>query len=215
MVGISWDASRGLLGDSFEASWESFWGLLGPLLGLLGPLGASWGLLGASWGLLEASWGGRLGFTVPVPPLGPLLRPSWGPLGLSWAPLGQSWGPLGPARWSLGDVVGRVGAVLGASWAGLNAVKAERSHMPQIYVFLREWGSFCILALSGEAAWKRRRPYWRLLWPSLGPFGSHLGQFWGRLGLSGSHLQPYEGPEAQNAVFPLVFVGFWARGGPP
>ena len=184
-----------------------------------GRFGASWGLLGRFLGplgvLLWASWGGKLEFGVRGPSLGLLLGSSWRPFGPSWAPLGPSWGPLGPARWSLGDVVGRVAAVLGASWAGLNAVKAERSHMPQIYVFLREWGSFCILALSGEAAWRRRRPYWRLLWPSLGPFGSHLGQFWGRLGLSGSHFQPYEGPEAQNAAFPYVFGGFWARGGPP
>ena len=54
LVGISWLASRGPLGSSFETSWGPFWGLLGPLGGLLGP---SWGLLGASWGFLGPSWG--------------------------------------------------------------------------------------------------------------------------------------------------------------
>ena len=64
------------LGSRFGASWGLFWVSWGLL-------GASWGLLGASWGLLEASWGGRFGFSVRVPPLGPLLGPSWGPLGPS------------------------------------------------------------------------------------------------------------------------------------
>ena len=70
-------------------------------LHLGGLLGASWGLLGPSWGLLGPSRGGRLEFSIRGPPLGPLLGPSWGPLGLSWAPLGPSWGPLGPSQGSL------------------------------------------------------------------------------------------------------------------
>ena len=75
LVVISWLASRGLLGGSFEASWGPLWGLWGLILGLLG---ASWGPLGALLGLLGA-----------------LLGPSWGFLGPSWAQLGAQLGPLG------------------------------------------------------------------------------------------------------------------------
>ena len=65
LIGISWLASRGSPGGSFEASWASFWGLLGPLGGLLGllggpvgrPLGSLGGLLGPRGGFFGSSWG--------------------------------------------------------------------------------------------------------------------------------------------------------------
>ena len=94
--GVSWDASRGLLKDSFEASWESFgasWGLFWALFW------ASWGLLGASWGPLGASW---RPLAAVLGPSWAVLRASWALLAPSWAVLGRSWGPLG--------------AVLGSSW---------------------------------------------------------------------------------------------------
>ena len=87
-VGISWDASRGLLGTVVRS--------LGSRVGAsFGLLGASWGLLGPLGGLLGASWSGKLGFSVRVPPLGHLLGPCLGPLGPSWAPLGPYWSDLG------------------------------------------------------------------------------------------------------------------------
>ena len=85
-VGISWCASRGLLGSSFEASWGPFWGLFWaswvPLSGLFGVssglLGASWGPLGASWGLLGAE-GLKCQLGSPVwAPFWRRLRGLWG-----------------------------------------------------------------------------------------------------------------------------------------
>ena len=89
---------------------ESSWAVLGRLVGVLGPLvgilerlvgvlEASWAVLGAKnprealdspdppcrWrargGLLGASWGRGPEKSARVPRLGPLLEPSWGPLG--------------------------------------------------------------------------------------------------------------------------------------
>ena len=116
-VGISWEASRGLVEGSFEASWGPSGASLGPLVGLLGASGelsrASWRPLGASWAppgaILEAIdqkrwWVG--GFFLR-PPVGAFKWASWGALGAllgrSWALLGPSWAPLG--------------ALLGLSWA--------------------------------------------------------------------------------------------------
>ena len=119
----SWEPLGGLLG--------LLGGHLGGLLGLLGGFCAAWrvvvrrlperdgaaelcggtrsGLWGtaekhASGGLPGASWGGELELSVCVPPLGPLLGPSWDPPGPSWRPRAvlrascavsaPSWGPL-------------------------------------------------------------------------------------------------------------------------
>ena len=77
-VEISWEASGEPLGCSFESSWGSLGGLLGPLLGLLGPLGD---FLRACWRFRGSHWGGGLEISVRVPPLGPLLGLSWGLIG--------------------------------------------------------------------------------------------------------------------------------------
>ena len=145
-------ASRGLLGDSFEASWESFWSLLGRLLCPRGLLGASWGLLGASWGLLEASWGGRLGFSVRVPPLGPLFGPSWGPLGPSWG--------------ALEALLGRLGALLGAFWAVLERRDDEKARTLKSFKDPREINDFDLLRRFWEKSWGFLGPSWRPLGPS-------------------------------------------------
>ena len=93
-----------------------------------GFLEASWGpfrgLLGASWGLLGASSGEDVEMAVRVPRLGPLLEPSWGPLGPPWMPLGPFWG-------ALGDLLGRLGAVFGGSWAVLERRKLENARRPK------------------------------------------------------------------------------------
>ena len=100
-VGSSWDASRGLLGDCFEASWESFWSLWGPLLGFLGPLGDSWGPLGASWKPLWAEVSdSRFALTLlglSSGPLGVLLgrfKVLLDLLGFSWDRVMAEWTPF-------------------------------------------------------------------------------------------------------------------------
>ena len=81
----SWDLF-GPLGGLFGASWRPLGGLLEAASKPLGGrFGASFGPLGA---LLRLSRGGRLEVSVRGPPLGPLLGPSWGSLGMSWTPLG-------------------------------------------------------------------------------------------------------------------------------
>ena len=91
LLGASWGPLGGLVrplacwgppGGALGASWGLLGGLLGPLRGLLGPLGSA---SGASGGLFGPSWGGRLEMSVRVPPLEPLLGPSWVPLGPSWS----------------------------------------------------------------------------------------------------------------------------------
>eukprot|EP00959_Pyramimonas_sp_CCMP1952_P275032 5749523-Pyramimonas_sp.AAC.1 len=121
---ISREASWGPDGDIFEPSRGPPGGLLGASSGLLeglwGPPGGRLGassrstgdFLGACWGFLEAcllgaSPGGKLEISGRGPPLGPLLGPSWGSLGLSWAPLGPPRGPTWGGRWGPG---GRPGA---------------------------------------------------------------------------------------------------------
>ena len=120
-VGTSWEASRGPLGGSCEASWEplrsflwhllcllgSVWGLLG---GLLGGLVASLGSLCGPPGGLRGRKAGIVGSCSPSwTPLRAVLKPSWAVLGASWADLrpswavlGASWGPLGPSWGPLG-----------------------------------------------------------------------------------------------------------------
>ena len=111
-VGISWDASRGLLGTVVRS--------LGSRVGAsVGLLGASWGLLGASWGLLGASWSGRLGLSVRVPPLGRLLGPCLEPLGPSWG--------------ALRGLLGNLGTVLEASWAVLERRDDEKARTPKTF----------------------------------------------------------------------------------
>ena len=100
-VGISWyNAFRGLLGSSFEASGGA---VLGPLRVFLGSLG---GLLGASWRPLAALLGspgalsGRkikcLNFWSPSrAPLGPFSGPSWALVGAFRAVFGASLAGLG------------------------------------------------------------------------------------------------------------------------
>ena len=108
-VGISWEASRGLPGGSFDdvlgASRGIFWASYVPIgasWGPLGDLGVSWGPLGASCGPLVAE-GSDFRFAFPL-------------LGLSWSRLGR---PLG----RLGALFGLLGALLGASWAVLGSLE--------------------------------------------------------------------------------------------
>ena len=164
------------------ASWGPFWGFLGGLLG------ASWDFLGASWGLLGASRAGRLEFSVRGPPLGPLLVPSWGPLGPSWAPLRPSWSPLGPSWGPLGSLLGRLEAVLGASWTMSNAVMAEKWYMLKMCVFLQEFEDFGLLGASWEGSWGVLAtsgavlgPFWAS-WSDLSASLGSLGPSWGFLG---------------------------------
>ena len=81
-VGISWEASRELVGGSFEASWGLFGGLLGASGG---PLGVLFGLLG---GLLGPP-GGLFGHKDRIVGVS---SPSWTSLGAVW---GLSWAVLG------------------------------------------------------------------------------------------------------------------------
>ena len=101
-VGVYWEAFGGPLGGSLDASWGSFWGLLGCLGNLLGASGSrSWALLGAvltlSWAVLGASW-------AVWGPSWAVWRPSWAVLGASWgvssAVLERYWGLLGRS-WSV------------------------------------------------------------------------------------------------------------------
>ena len=77
----SLEASGGCSGAAWGLFWAS-WGLLGLLGGLLRPPG---GLLGACWRSRGPSKGGGLDMSIRVPPLRPLLGPSWGPLGQYWS----------------------------------------------------------------------------------------------------------------------------------
>ena len=116
------------LGGLLEAVGQASWGRSGASWGFfLGLLGASWGLLEVSCGILGASWGGSLELSVRVPPLGPLLWPSWGPLERAWAPLGPFSGPFGPSWGPLGGLLGRPRAVLGAPGAVLERRKLEKA----------------------------------------------------------------------------------------
>ena len=141
-----------------------------------GLFGASWGplggLLGASWGLLGASWGRGLEMSVRVPRLGPLLEPSWGPLGPSWRPLGPSWGPLGPSWGRLGGLLGRLGAILGASWAVLERREAEKARIPRSFKNHRIITDCWLLGPSWQGSWGPLGASWGLLDPS----GRHLGR---------------------------------------
>ena len=102
---------------------------------------------------------------VRFPPLGPLLRRSWGPLGPSWRPLGPSWSPLGPSWGLLGGLLGPLGAVLGASWAVLGCREAEKVETPKSLQNLRKSNEFCLLG-----------PSWECSWRPLGASGGHLGR---------------------------------------
>ena len=106
-VGTSWEASRGLVVRSFEASRV---------------------FSEASWGILGASSGRRVDLLVCVPALGPLLGPSGGYLGLSWAPLSPFTGPLGPSWDPLRGLSGRLG-LLGAHGAILERRKLKKAIM--------------------------------------------------------------------------------------
>ena len=110
-----------------------------------------------------------------VPPLGPLLGRSWGPLGPSWRPLGPSWSPLGPSWGPLGGLLGPLGAILGASWAVLGLREAEKVETPKSVQNLRKSNEFCLLG-----------PSWECSWRPLGASGGHLG----RLGAILWHLGP-------------------------
>ena len=69
--------------------------------------------------------------SVRVPPLGPLLGPSWG--------------PLGPCGGPLGGLLGHLGAILGASWAVLDALETKQVNMLKKYALLKEWDDVCLL----------------------------------------------------------------------
>ena len=122
-VGISWLASRGPLGGCFEASWEPFWGLMGPgkasrerLGRFLGSPGAFAGPLG---GLSEASWGrlGSLGAEISIFQFAfPLLGPSSGLLGTILSSLGRLFDRLEAPLGRLGALFRPPGAVLEAFW---------------------------------------------------------------------------------------------------
>ena len=149
---------------------------------LLGPSsGPPGGLSRASWAFALGSPGGNSFYVISN-----LLGPSWGPL---QGRLGPSWAVLGP-----------VWAVLGASWAVLNAVKAEKSYMLKMYVFLKEFGYFCLLGPSWgvllEASWgvlgaslAARTPSWASS-TCLERFCGILSYLGDHLGLSETRLGP-------------------------
>ena len=97
--------------------------------------------------------------SVRVPRLGPLLEPSWGPLGPSWRRLGPSWVSLGPFWGPVGGLLDSLGAILGAFWAVLERREAEKAKTPK---------SFKHLKSMNFASW--------------GPLGRPLGGLLGRLG---------------------------------
>ena len=133
-----------------------------------------------------------------VPPLGPLLGRSWGPLGPSWRPLGPSWRPLGPSWGPLGGLLGPLGAILGASWAVLGRREAEKVETPKSFQNLRKSNEFCLLGPSWECAW---RP--------LGALASHLG----RLGAIVWHLGPlvYNLGGLLRASWPFLRLSWTSR----
>ena len=149
--------------------------------------------MGASWAPLGASRGGRLEFSVRGPPLGPLLEPSWSPLGPSWAPLGPSWRPLGPSWGPLGGLLGRLGALLGASWAVLEHRKAEKATRPKSVQNFRKIDDFGLSGPSCEASWRPLGASWRPLGPSWGHL-RRLGALFGRLGGLLARLDGLLGP---------------------
>ena len=110
-LGCLLEAIFGLLDGPKRASCE-------PLGSFLRPLG---GFVGALRGLLSASWDRRLDMSVRVPPLGPLLGPSWGLFGF----LGALFGRLGAhsgVSWAV------LGGYMGASWAVVDVAKAQGAH---------------------------------------------------------------------------------------
>ena len=113
----------------------------------------------------------RLEMTVRVPPLGPLLAPSWSALGPSWSLLGPFWAP----SWA---VLGSSWRRLGPSWAGLGGRVGR----------LGLWE-----ARKGDHTRIREKPKERLLFlasrSSLGePLGALLGRLGGLLGRLGAIL---------------------------
>ena len=131
--------------------------------------------------------------SVRVPPLGPLLGPSWGSLGLSWAPLGPFWGPLGPSWDPLGGLLGRLGAVFGASWSVLERRKLEKARTPNTLKNKMKINDLGLLEPSWEASWSALGASWRPLGPSwghLGRLGALLGRLGGLLGPLGRFLGP-------------------------
>ena len=159
------DRLGALLGPSFlthglTPSLSHVW----PALGLLGfcraLLGVLWSSLGPSGDFLGRSWsilgtfvppsgftpslshaagdklrGERLVMPVRIPPLGPILGPSWGSLGPSrglWGRLrallgvlGPSWGPHWPSCDDLGSLLGR-----------LYVVKTEKASMLNKHIYI-------------------------------------------------------------------------------
>ena len=105
------EAIFGLLGGPKRASCEPFGSFLRPLGGFAGALR----------GLLSASWDRRLDMSARVPPLGPLLGPSWGLFGFLGALFGRLGALLG-ASWAV------LGGSMGASWAVVDVAKAQVAH---------------------------------------------------------------------------------------
>ena len=161
----------------------------------------SWGPLGPYWGppvdVLGLSW----------EPFGTLWVLSWAVLGFSWAVLEPSWAVLG-ASW----------AVMGASWAVLDAVQTKEANILKMYVFPREWDSFCFLGALWGASWSVLRasvavlkPSWALLerswavaqfrfgwratWEPFGGLLARLGAFWGSWPPPGGARSPEEAPK--------------------
>jgi len=128
----------------------------------LRPLGGLLGLPGGVWGRI----GPVLGY------LGALLGASWARPGALFGRLGGLLGHLGLFLGCVGVLFGASWAVLGLSWAVFDSVKAQEANMLNIYVFLREWDTFCLFRRCWEASSGRLGASWRLLEPSCG----HLGR---------------------------------------
>ena len=122
--------------------------------------------------------------SVRVPPLGPLLGPSWGGLSWavlgasravlapSWAVLGPSWGPLGPSWGGLWGLVVR----LGASEARKGENPKNIGNIQRKSMIWVSWGSLGM-------------PLGALFRP-LGPSWGHLGRLGALLGRLGGLLDP-------------------------
>ena len=175
-VGMSWEAFRGPLRGSFEASW--------------GPCWVSWGVLGASWGLHGSALGAprtRLGaegskctFGSPIEATScshpPVSEASWAVLGLSRAVLGPSWMPLG--------------AILGAPSAVLQRPESEQARTPESFKNQRNSQDVCLLGGLLETSWAVLRPSWAS-WSDL---SARLGALLDRLGGVLGPSWPFGGP---------------------
>lgn len=122
LLGVSVEGTQAVLASSLR--------LPGGLLGLpWGFFGASWEPLGGFLGLPGGNLGPRAR-NVHLGPrrLGPLLEPSWGPLG-------PSWGPSWLVFWAL---LGHRCAILWISWDILDPQEAEQARAPKLFKHPKE-----------------------------------------------------------------------------